>query len=117
MGELDVYDYKYLRDDVEGDWFVYHIPVIDTGTTCDMLSDCLKEFKAWSDANPLHEPVTVWIDLKTELRDTDLMDQRLALSGLDFFTPNDLLGEHRSLREAVSHGWPTESDLRGKFIV
>lgn len=115
--ELDIWDSKSGHSDVEGDWFVYHLPLLDTETTCNLLSECLQEFRAWSDANPQHEPVTIWIDLKSKLRDSSGMDKLLNSSGLDLFTPGDFLGELSSLQEAASRGWPTESDLRGKVMI
>ena len=121
--ELDIFDYKQVglgRRRVKGDWFVYHDKWMPAKTTCNMLSDCLQEFRAWSDANPQHEPVTIWIDLKEALHGSwsrSNMDKLLTNSGLDLFSPKDLLGEKTSLQEAASHGWPTESDLRGKVII
>merc|ERR1719401_1008296 len=47
--ELDIWDSKPGHSDVEGDWFVYHLPLLDTETTCNLLSECLQEFRAWSD--------------------------------------------------------------------
>ena len=114
--ELDIWDHKLLLSDVEGDWFVYHAPVVATKTSCNMLSECLGELKAWSDANPRHEPVTVWIDLKTRLKSRNRMDERLTASGLDIYTPYEFLDGHATLKQAASHGWPTERSLRGKFI-
>ena len=64
--ELDIYKSKRWYDTVDGNWFVYHTcSVTPSGwdTHCLIFSDCLREFKAWSDTNPLHEPVTAWIDL------------------------------------------------------
>lgn len=46
------------------DWFVYHYQGFtnDDDSRCFRLSDCLKELKAWHDANPYHEVITVFGD-------------------------------------------------------
>ena len=38
--------------------------MIDEGTTCRLLADCLKTMKGWSDANPAHQPIFVQIEPK-----------------------------------------------------
>jgi hypothetical protein len=41
-----------------------HVPDFDTSTNCILLADCLAELKRWSDANPRHLPLRVYIEVK-----------------------------------------------------
>ena len=52
--ELDIH-FDYVNQSYE----VYHIGDIDPGTTCFLLSDCLKLVKGWSDKNPAHQPIFI----------------------------------------------------------
>jgi len=66
------------------------------------------------------------MDVKTSLDNDGAhsaagIDSRLTSSGLDLYSPSDLrdrdTGEKKTLRAAVqSGGWPTNEELRGKFI-
>ena len=122
--ELDL----HLTDSME--WQVFHLPVIDDETVCLLLSDCLEEIKAWSDANGWHVPVTVWLEPKDEL---DAAAEGLIAIGDNLrsvedviasifpperlFTPDDLRGAASSLPEAIaSGGWPLLGDVRGQVM-
>lgn len=41
-----------------------HVPDFDFKTNCILLTDCLAEVKRWSDANPRHLPLRVYIEVK-----------------------------------------------------
>lgn len=123
--ELDIYRDKVGSSTIQGDWFVYHLPVVDTATSCHRLSDCLRELAAWSSANPDHEVVTVWMDLKEDMTTgwarADLDALVVAILGNNLYTPGNLLqhgnGGATTLSSAVSsNGWPSDNELRGKFI-
>lgn len=68
--ELDV----HLRQD-EG-FEVFHIPLIEEETTCRKLVDCLGVVKAWSDQDPSHMPIMIWLEPKDE--DADFLDDTLV---------------------------------------
>ena len=119
--ELDVH--KNVNNDFE----VYHIAVIDAETTCDSFMDCLDAIKGWSDANPLHLPIFVWIEIKDEtgglpIDGADLMAIEDEIRGTfpedQLFTPDDLSAGYGSVREALEmEGWPTLGELRGQVMV
>ena len=119
--ELDTHNSKFRHETRDGDWLVYHGP--QRRTTCNRLSDCLDELDAFHGANPEHEVLTVFIDLKDDWeagRNPDDLDDLLASTPA--FTPEDLLAAcptASSLQEAVTNDgcdWPTLSSLRGRFI-
>ena len=60
---------------------VYHLPVIDSRSTCALLVDCLAVLKSWSDSNPGHHPLFVWIEPKDEFGrgvfDMDALDAEI----------------------------------------
>lgn len=119
-----------LHLNTELGWQVFHIPNVDAGTTCLQFSDCLAELKGWSDANPCHLPLTVWLEPKDDI--DAAIDSLEMLSGRwgeleeailevwprsRIFTPDDLRGDAESLPLALSErGWPTLSELRGKVL-
>lgn len=117
--ELDLH--RSLGD---GELVVYHILVIDEQTTCDRFSDCLGLIKDWSDANPGHVPVMIWLEIKDStggmaIDDLLLVDQTI----LDVFsvdrivTPDFVRGGYDTLREALEQeGWPTLGEVRGKVM-
>ncbi len=131
--ELDIHNGK-MSESVRGDFFVYHedLPTQD-GTSCRLLSDCLRVLGAYHHAFPEHEVVTVFIDRKD---DWDAMSAHgpadldgviaAALDPSVIFTPKDLLAacpSAKTLREAVGAGapgsacaWPSLASLRGKFV-
>jgi hypothetical protein len=117
--ELDTY---YVTD--EDRFEVYHLTVIDEGTTCRVFTDCLKELRSWSKLNPGHHPLLVQIEPKGSLpADTEAAFQKLDAEILSVWprdhvlTPDDVQGSSPSLREAiVTNGWPKLGDVRGKIL-
>jgi hypothetical protein len=119
-------------------WYIYHdCAEGHLRTTVNTLGDALDLFKAFHDAQPQHEVVTVYLELASNegLKGSrsefssyspDELDEliRGRLGNAVLFTPADLLawgGERPdatgSLHRVVSTlGWPTTDDLRGKFI-
>lgn len=61
--ELDL----HRRDD--GGWDVFHIPVVDAGSTCLSFTDCLREICSFSVRRPDHAPIIVWMEPKDDLDD------------------------------------------------
>ncbi|MCB9733606.1 MAG: hypothetical protein H6745_13485 [Deltaproteobacteria bacterium] len=118
---------------------VYHVPLVDEGTTCRRFTDCLGQILAWSDSQGGgHVPVFVFIEPKddaaqvaAELDNPDGVDE-LLLAGhvaeIDdailaviprdrLITPDDVRGDHATLAEAVATGaaWPRLDAARGRF--
>lgn len=120
--ELDVH---YVSE--ERRFHVFHLPGADDKSTCPLLRDCLTELKVWSNANPGHHPLFVFIEPKDEadrVADTisgrldDLEAEILAVwQRSRIVTPDDVKGGHATLREAVQAGdWPTLGATRGKAV-
>ncbi len=124
--ELDVYWQE------AGFFKTMHVPVYDTGSHCERFTDCLKQIKAWSDANPNHVPIITHIEVKDEQYDQVpakiLPVGKLEIDALDaeihsvfdapsIFTPDDLRGDFASPNEAAtSGGWPKLDDVRGQCV-
>ena len=114
-----------------GEFLVFHVPLIDEGTTCRKLSDALDMVRRWSEAHPRHVPISFLFELK---REGPKLDRRIKtvdaayLDDLDttlregfaagqILAPDDVRGDAKSLRAAVTtNGWPTLSDSRGKVL-
>ncbi len=102
---------------------VYHLPLIDSRSTCALLVDCLKVLKRWSDSNPGHHPLFIWIEPKDELGggifDMDALDAEILSVWPEerLVTPSLVKGGHGSVREAiVEEGWPTLGQVRGRAM-
>ncbi len=123
--ELDI----HLHDSLG--FQVFHLPVIDEETTCLQLTDCLGALKAWSDANPWHLPLMVWMEPKDEDLDSatehyiSFVDRHDELEDAivsviprgRILTPDGLRGDASTLPQALAEGgWPTLGELRGRFI-
>ncbi len=99
---------------------VIHQADVDTNSTCLTFVACLRLVKTWSDAHPDHVPMNVQIEMKDE-NATEPMFRRLeeeitsVLSRDEYFTPDDVRGDAKTLGEAVrTRGWPTLGKVRGK---
>ncbi len=57
--ELDLHDRA-------GEFQVFHVPLLDEGTTCRKLADGLATVRRWSDAHPRHVPISFLFELKKE---------------------------------------------------
>jgi len=125
--ELDV----NIANDGSGRLDVFHIPVIDEGTTCRALVDCLRTIKTWSDAHPQHAVIGIQLELKDndynlpapygfwQVPDYDRLDAviRSVFSEREMLTPDDLRGDHATLPEAIAQdGWPTIDSTRGQVM-
>jgi len=118
--ELDT-QYVPKSDDFE----VFHIGIVDEGTTCRKLVDCLKTLRAWSKKSPGHHPLFVQIEPKdtTLSGDPEVYFQKLEAEILAawpreaILAPDDVKGSAPTLREAiVNGGWPTLGEARGKIL-
>jgi hypothetical protein len=88
------------------------------------LSGCLSDIRAWHDANPGHRPILLKVEMKDGFQNKNgrgpaALDALLtARLGDALYRPADLAAGHPDLDTAVrARGWPSRSDLAGKFIV
>jgi len=126
------------------DWYMYHVAAADQIGRCNLLSDCLKLLRAFHDAVPEHEVITIQMEFKgwgdgnaggifidgdatnPYQQSPNGLDARLREHlGNALFTPADLLAycrgkghpEVTTLNEAVTTcGWPTLAELRGRIL-
>jgi len=111
-----------------GEFEVFHVPLLDEGTTCRKLGDALERVRAWSQAHPRHVPISFLFELKKEGPKLDKNVKPIDLAALDhldevlraafpperLITPDDVRGDASALRDAVtSRGWPTLEQARG----
>lgn len=109
----------------EGVFEVYHIPLLDEGTRCRLLTDCLRQIKTWSDAHPAHHLLFIHLEPKdnppadAEPWFSELQSEFLSVWPRDrIVTPDDVRGNAATLRDAVeSHGFPTLGETRGKILI
>ena len=102
---------------------VMHEAEIDFDSSCITFVDCLRDVKAWSDANASHLPVLILVEAKSDptpdpaklgfvtpvrigAAELDAIDAevRSVLTTKDLVIPADV----------TSDGWPTLADARGK---
>jgi hypothetical protein len=130
-----------IRTDPAGDLFrpfgdtgfkVLHIEQIDEGSTCLTLVECLRNVRGWSDANPLHMPIAILLEIKDQpefpgppdplpmtAADYDALDAevRSVFTEDRILTPDDVRGSAPTLEEAVlTDGWPAIDDVRGQVM-
>lgn len=123
----------------DNDWYMYHS--VHESRRCQKLSDFLRLIRAFHDAVPQHEVITLTMEFKgadacvndkpvfdetagenPALQTPAGLDARLRLQlGNALFTPADLLAScpgAKNLQEAVAKcGWPTLKSLQGKVII
>jgi hypothetical protein len=109
----------------DGGFEVYHVPIVDDGTTCRSFDACLGLLKSWSDAHPWHAPLFVMVEPKDELDPESLEGRyddidaaiRAVWPEHRLLTPDDVRGTHATLREALeTDGWPTLGAVRGQAM-
>lgn len=109
--ELDV-----SYDEALGEHRVFHVPVIDEGTTCATFTECAADLAEWSTANPGHHPLFVLVETKDPWFD---VTGRAALDALDAELlaawPRERLITPADVEYPVA-AWPTLGALRGKAL-
>lgn len=115
---------------------VLHVQEIDYETTCYTFVACLREVKAWSDANAGHLPIMVLVEAKDEEIpdpaslgftvplpfDSEALDSideeiRSVFPDEQLLLPDDVRGDAVTLELAVlEQGWPTLSEARGRVM-
>lgn len=113
------------------DYPVFHIPQLDPKSSCENLRVCLSQIASWSQANPKHHMMVVWIEAKDDLDwvggdfdgaidDYQDLDRviREALTPERLYTPQDFARGYDSPRQALeTDGWPTIGETRGRVMV
>jgi len=110
---------------------VLHVQDIDYLTTVPTLVGALMETRAWLQANPKSCPILVLLELKQssipglsqpihfDAQQLDAVDKEIlsVFTSEEIILPEDVMGEHETLREAVlQKGWPRLDDARGKVL-
>ena len=108
-----------------GDTFeVFHLILVDEITSCQMFADCLSLIQRWSLSKPDHLPITVWLEMKSGMREDPLEsllmiedEIRAVIPNEQLLTPELVRGQYPSIREALdTEGWPTLGQLRGRIM-
>ena len=118
--EIDV-----VRDPDSNEILVQHVPVLDDGSTCYTLMDCLNEYSSWLAEHPNTVPLQILIEPKTEIATWSMsnhMDvlEEVLLEGIGdlVWSVDDQWGDAESLRSSIiNNGWPTIGELRGSVIL
>ena len=130
---MDLLPDDYMKAMANPGFKVIHVLDVDYRSSCLALTDCLREVAAWSQAHPRHLPIIISLktnDAKTpmpgatkpvvcdETAMNELEDEIRAVFAPDqMITPDQVQGNHASLREAVqAHAWPLLGAARGKVI-
>jgi hypothetical protein len=130
---MDLLPDDYLKAMAKPGFKVIHVLDVDYRSSCLALADCLKQVAQWSKAHPQHLPIFISLavhDDKTPMPgatapvicDEQAMDAldgeiRAAVPADQMITPDQLQGNHASLREAaMAHAWPRLAQARGKMI-
>jgi len=112
---------------------VLHIPGLDVDSHCRTFPECLAIFARWSDHHPGHDPIMILVNSVDQSAVKGLWPHhsafdRASLDALDadiahiigrarVITPDEVRGDHATLREAVLAGaWPTLAKARGRFL-
>lgn len=102
---------------------VLHMPDVDFRSSCLTLVACLSLIKDWSDAHPDHAPILIMLNAKTgaaslpggaaplafDAAAWDALDAeiRQVFAADRLITPDQVRGDHATLREGVlAGGWP-----------
>jgi hypothetical protein len=115
---------------------VLHVQDLDFETTCHTFIECLEIVKHWSDTNPGHLPLMVFMDVKDMplgnpertpfavpvpfgSKELDVLDSeiRSVFSPHQLITPDSVRGKAETLEEAIlGEGWPTLSSSRSRLL-
>lgn len=108
---------------------VFHIQDIDFRSHCLLFADCLNNIRVWSEKHPAHFPIIILINakdspiqqltqpLKFDEKAWADLDAEIRLSLKDrLLSPDDIRGNHDTLRQAILAGWPKIKEIRGKIM-
>jgi len=108
-----------------GRFRVFHLPILDPRSTCDLFTDCLSVVRRWSDAHAAHHPLLIQIEPKdawdaatTEQRMTAMEAEILSVFPQQLVvTPDEVRGDSPTLPMAIeARGWPTLGASRGRVL-
>jgi hypothetical protein len=127
--QLELDDVRVLELDIhQNPWTnrfeTYHIAAIDPVSRCYRFDTCLDDLLLWSDHNPNHAPVFVWLEIKDftggqRIEDlSELATQIQNRMGSRLYTPLDLQAGYNSIQERLQamQGWPEVAELQGRFV-
>ena len=123
QGGCRAIEYDIVQSKTDWRWSVQHDGSYNPDEK-DQLSTWLGVLREWADANPGHDIVTLYLDLKNAaLSDQEfaaridaLLDASLGADNL--YRPGELMGNEPDLvRGAMANGWPLLEELSGKLIV
>eukprot|EP01006_Ploeotia_vitrea_P039104 TRINITY_DN66312_c11_g1_i2.p1 TRINITY_DN66312_c11_g1~~TRINITY_DN66312_c11_g1_i2.p1 ORF type:complete len:537 (+),score=64.91 TRINITY_DN66312_c11_g1_i2:27-1637(+) len=113
-----------LHPNDAGDLQVFHLPTVDPDSSCNTLAECLGPVKTFSDANPNHIPIWVFLETSPSVKkatwDKAIAEVKAVIPENKWYTPNDMYNgdTHDDLTAAIkADGWPALSDVRGKIIL
>ena len=116
--ELDIH-VSYDKDELE----VYHIYAFDDKSNCKKFVACLQQIKKYSDSNPYHKPIFVWLEIKDiaggrPFDHFELLENNIKnYLGDRIVIPDKLQGDAASLKEAIRQsGWPSLKQLLGRIF-
>ncbi|MEM7328959.1 MAG: Ca2+-dependent phosphoinositide-specific phospholipase C [Pseudomonadota bacterium] len=112
---------------------VLHVQDVDARSSCNPFIACLEQIRDWSAANFRHDPILILINAKQAPIDLPNATVPLAFDAAAFdaldaeirsvfgpqalISPDDVRGEHATLREAVTTaGWPYLDDVTTKVF-
>lgn len=128
--EIDIWDSRWLSGGwkaMNKNWYVKHSLLDKGNNNCcgGSFSDCLKRINAWSDRNPNHTVITVFIDKKenwseaNEARKPNDLDNLLLsiFPKEKIYTPSLYKKNELNLKDAsTKFNWPSIDSLKGKII-
>jgi hypothetical protein len=129
----ELLDPSYVSAMSEPGFKVIHVLDVDYRSSCATLKDCLTQVATWSRAHKDHLPVLIALhanDARTPMPgatqpvpfDADAFaaldaEIRSVFQPGEIITPDEVKGDHATLREAVTAGgWPKLGDARGKVM-
>lgn len=126
LDEQGVRHFELDIDRADGVTFrVRHIAVIDEGSHCPTLAECLGTIDAWSAAHPGHGPVLALLEVKEAVDAEEAPEWLDALDALvassiapeRLLTPDRVQGDAVDLQAAIAAGWPTLAEVRGQVMI
>jgi hypothetical protein len=103
---------------------VYHT-TLDPSTNCEGFAGCMNVLLNWSNENPHHAPLWIFVEPKNlpvvvdELDILEMIQDEIAATwpANKTITPEDVQGNAPNLRTAIiTEGWPTLEESRGKTL-
>ncbi|KAF5849070.1 hypothetical protein GGP41_006007 [Bipolaris sorokiniana] len=116
---------------------IFHITDVDTDAVCHTFIECLQQIKTWSDNHPYHVPITIDLELKTDVLARNLsrfgpgkaenwtLPRILSVDAeiLSVFPrkqllrPDDVRQPGLTLEQSIlTHGWPSLDSVRGRIL-